>query len=55
MSRYREEHPEAYAVLGTVVTNYLKNVAAGAREQWPPHYVLLVRAHILIGNLRIEE
>jgi len=51
VTRYREEHPEAYAALETTVTNYLHNVTAGAKGQSPPHYVLLLLAHIEMGNL----
>ncbi len=49
--RYRREHPEAYAALEAAVTSYLNIVAAGAIGQRAPHYVLLVLAHIEMGNL----
>jgi hypothetical protein len=47
-ARYREKHCEAYAALEAAVTKYLKD-ASSAQE--PPHYILLVLAHVEIGHL----
>ncbi len=46
--RYRENHCEAYAALETAVTKYLKDAS---RALGPPHYVLLLLAHVEMGNL----